>query len=707
MLNNSIIEIGKEFIEEYGNFFIEQLKDSKLYSLLEKFTIRQIVAYSVGIYIASLGFRKSISFTQYKIRNRRQFKGVASPPEHFLGGHDHHFAAREDLPICLRKWHEQYDGLYKLQFGFLYTRLSLGKAKYAKDILNSSGKQRQGGSRAGDILLLGNKWRRAIKNGQDGKYEMFQNISLMTLDSLLKCIFGITSNCQMKNENHPYLEAIRNIAECLNVKFHNPILMIHLLFCLTPTGWRYYMNLNRLHSFTRKVIADKKSNLSQPKKTKFIDFIDILLSARDEDGKGMTDKEIAAEVDTFMFEGHDTTASGISFALYNLARYPEIQERCRAEVMEVMGSSDNISWNDLPKLTYLTNTLKESMRVHAPVPIIAREMTQDRKLCNGLVLKKGTAVSINMYSIHMDDEVWEEPMKFDPDRFADSTGRHPYAFVPFAAGPRNCIGQNFALAEMKTTLAIILKNFRLKPINDPKIIFDLVLRSSNGINVQDEDGNGLTDKEIAAEVDSFMFAVHDTTASALSFALYNNLAEHPQIQEKDDLSKLTYLTNSLKESLRINPPISVIARQLDKDRRLENGMVLPKGMAVDINIAAIHKDPDVWDELEKFNPSRFDKTNDRHPYAFTPFSAGPRNCIGQHFALAEMKTSLAIILKNFRLKPLVDPIPIIDIVLNSSNGINIQVERLSKYNRLNIIENNNINKSKMKQPGKEITANSL
>lgn len=94
------------------------------------------------------------------------------------------------------------------------------------------------------------------------------------------------------------------------------------------------------------------------------------------------------------------------------------------------------SRNDLSKLTYLTNTLKESLRIHPPVPIIGRTITQERKLDNGLVLKKGTDVSINIYSVHVDREVWDEPEKFDPDRFADVTDRHPYAFVPFAAGPR-------------------------------------------------------------------------------------------------------------------------------------------------------------------------------------------------------------------------------------------------------------------------------
>ncbi|KAJ7330607.1 hypothetical protein OS493_022222 [Desmophyllum pertusum] len=190
-----------------------------------------------------------------------------------------------------------------------------------------------------------------------------------------------------------------------------------------------------------------------------------------------------------MFAGHDTTASVISWALYNLARYPEHQEKCRQEVDEVFGYKEEMDWKQLGKLKYLLMCIKESTRIFAPVPIISRTLDKTYEI-DGHLVPEGTWVMTNVYALHHNPHVWKDPETFDPLRFTheNTNDRSPFAFIPFSAGPRNCIGQTFAMTEVKLSLAMILRKFKLfvgpddiVPVDD--LIPELILRAKNGIRV--------------------------------------------------------------------------------------------------------------------------------------------------------------------------------------------------------------------------------
>ncbi|XP_043942777.1 cytochrome P450 4A10-like [Protopterus annectens] len=206
---------------------------------------------------------------------------------------------------------------------------------------------------------------------------------------------------------------------------------------------------------------------------------------QDEDGNGLSDKDICAEVDTFMFEGHDTTASGISWIMYCMAIYPEHQTKCREEILHILNGRNTVEWNDLSQMTYTTMTIKECLRLYPPVPLVARKLTKQMNFFDGRSIPAESLVGINIYCIHRNEEFWENPEVFDPLRFSPerSANRHPHAFLPFSAGPRNCIGQHFAMNEMKVATALILARFELTPdpANRPNKIPQLVLRSKNGI----------------------------------------------------------------------------------------------------------------------------------------------------------------------------------------------------------------------------------
>ncbi|XP_077862946.1 cytochrome P450 4F2-like [Saccoglossus kowalevskii] len=323
--------------------------------------------------------------------------------------------------------------------------------------------------------------------------EMFEHMSLMTLDSLLKCIFSQESLCQTAKSQNPYIRGVYAlsylIAERIRfVPYHSDI-----IYNLSISGYKFRKALRAVHGYSARVIQERKQALQQSgddkPARKYIDFLDILLSAKDEDGNGLSDQELQDEVDTFMFEGHDTTASGLSWCMYYLAKHPEHQRTCQEEIDKLLNkkAKDEIEWDDLGQLRYTTLCIKETLRMKPPVPTIGRELKSPLKFPDGRSIPAGYKVIISFSTLHHNSFVWDNPMEYDPTRFLPENlkDRSPYAYVPFSAGPRNCIGQNFAMNEMKVVIARTLRRFDLSPVpdNPPQRVHTLVIRSSNGIHL--------------------------------------------------------------------------------------------------------------------------------------------------------------------------------------------------------------------------------
>ncbi|CAM5169368.1 unnamed protein product [Eretmochelys imbricata] len=330
------------------------------------------------------------------------------------------------------------------------------------------------------------KWRRLVASGSTS-LDMFGQISLMTLDSLQKCVFSYNSNCQETPSD--YIAAILELSSLVVGRQHRLLLHCDFLFRLSPDGRRFRRACDTVHRFTADVVQRRHQALShrgreawlKSKQGRTVDFIDILLLAKDEDGQDLSDEDIAAEADTFMFEGHDTTASGLSWLLYNLACHPEYQERCREEIKDLLRDkeSEEVEWEDLSRMPFSTMCIKESLRLHPPVTAVSRRCTEDIKLPDGRVLPKGNVCLISIYGTHHNPAVYN-PHRFDPE---NSKNQPPLAFMPFSAGPRNCIGQNFAMAEMKVVLVLTLLRFALRldqsrPVRRKP---ELILRSENGL----------------------------------------------------------------------------------------------------------------------------------------------------------------------------------------------------------------------------------
>lgn len=218
-----------------------------------------------------------------------------------------------------------------------------------------------------------------------------------------------------------------------------------------------------------------------------LDFLDILLTAKDEDNEGLNDYDIRCEVDTFLFEGHDTTTSGISNILLCLARNQDVQERVREEVDCVLGDGDKdyINWSDVSKLEYLTLCIKEGLRLYSPVHVIQRETSEELKIEN-YTIPKGTNIVVSLFNLHHNPAVWGESWdEYKPDRFIPENMQYmdSFAFVPFSGGPRNCIGQQFAMMEMKIVIARIIHRYQVElvPGHEYKRKMSVVIKAENGI----------------------------------------------------------------------------------------------------------------------------------------------------------------------------------------------------------------------------------
>jgi len=344
-------------------------------------------------------------------------------------------------------------------------------------------------------LTLCNKWEKL----SDSTLDICPYISALTLDTVCTTSMGIDIHSQDDSDS-PYFKAVHEAAYIANLRMMKPWLQSEYIFALTPHGRRLGSTLRVLHQFTEGVIRARRQALSESlaelsskmqdrTARKYMPLLDVLLASKDEEtGAALTDYDIRCEIDTFAFEGHDTSAAGLQWCLYFLAKHPEWQQKARQEIKDVVGSHTEPSMEHLNKLEVITAIIKETLRLRPPVPYIARVADKDMNV-KGYTIPKGSQLVVSPHILHHNPSVWKDPYTFDPNRFAHDKVEllEPFAYIPFSAGPRNCIGQKFAMDEMKVILTMILSRFKLElpslsglekePVQYP----DIILRPKDGI----------------------------------------------------------------------------------------------------------------------------------------------------------------------------------------------------------------------------------
>jgi len=356
----------------------------------------------------------------------------------------------------------------------------------------------------------GNRMTKFLKDGNISNIDDLANfMSQHTLNAICETAMG-TSLQNINEFQQRYRQAIYEMGNIITYRVMRPWFHPDVIFSLMPMGKKHAKNLKILHTFTEKIIAERReyhkntggrylkllqdTNMMETDDEKIIGIkkkrlamLDLLIAAAG--NNEINDSDIREEVDTFMFEGHDTVAMGLTYAILVLAEHKDVQERIRNEIKTVMHENEGrLDITALNNLQYLERCLKESLRLYPSVSLIARVLSEDIKMQSYLV-PSGAVVQIHIYDIHRNPEFWPNPDIFDPDRFLPERikNRHPYSYLPFSAGPRNCIGQRFAMLELKAIIASLIYNFYLEPIDylkDLRFMLDIVTRTTHPIRVR-------------------------------------------------------------------------------------------------------------------------------------------------------------------------------------------------------------------------------
>lgn len=192
------------------------------------------------------------------------------------------------------------------------------------------------------------------------------------------------------------------------------------------------------------------------------DWLDLLMQARDRDGEPMSGRQIVDEVLTLIIAGHETTAAGLTWTWLLLAEHPAVAAKLRAELDQVLAGAP-LTEDCIPKLTYTRQIIDEALRLYPPGWMLARRALEDDTV-DGIAVPAGSDVLISPYLLHRNPRYWTDPDSFDPERFsaAVNESRPRYAYLPFSAGARNCIGEHVARLEMVVHLAVVARKMRLR-----------------------------------------------------------------------------------------------------------------------------------------------------------------------------------------------------------------------------------------------------
>ncbi|XP_015185916.1 PREDICTED: cytochrome P450 4c3-like [Polistes dominula] len=308
------------------------------------------------------------------------------------------------------------------------------------------------------------------------------------LDVICDSSMGYRLDAQTTLYNE-YVLAVDKLSHITQYRFTSLWASKDFLFKWSNLGKEYDRALRVVHNFVDQVIAERKrergnnenNNYDKPtKRNKHL--LDSLLDISS-NGTILTDTDIRDEVNTFMFAGHDTTATSISWVLYALGRNPQYQQRILDEYDEIIGS-DELTNVNIKTLRLLEACIKETWRMYPVAPLIARQIYKPIKIL-GVTVPAGATVLINSYLLHRDPQNFPEPDVYRPERFlSDNPPNSPYAFIPFSAGNRNCIGKNLAPIVVKVFIISILKAYHIEsliPEDKLRLKAELVLVNNDGV----------------------------------------------------------------------------------------------------------------------------------------------------------------------------------------------------------------------------------
>ncbi|XP_044267154.1 cytochrome P450 4c3-like isoform X3 [Tribolium madens] len=271
-------------------------------------------------------------------------------------------------------------------------------------------------------------------------FDLYPHITRCTFDIICETAMGTKANVQI-TETSDYFESIKEMCRIFMSRTMAVFHRYDFIFRFSRDFYLQKKALETIHNYSRQVIASKRENGTENDdlgRKKKIVFLDLILN-KVVDGHTFTPEAIRGEVDTFMFAGHDTTATAISFILFCIANHNEVQDQIIEEQKRLFGQEQNpnVTFTNLQEMEFLECVIKEGLRLYTPVPLYGRQIDQNVEF-DGLFIPKGVNVVIFTHGIHMNPDFYPNPEKFDPSRFEKGGDKHPFQFMPFSAGPRIC-----------------------------------------------------------------------------------------------------------------------------------------------------------------------------------------------------------------------------------------------------------------------------
>ncbi|XP_008293417.1 cytochrome P450 3A40-like [Stegastes partitus] len=285
--------------------------------------------------------------------------------------------------------------------------------------------------------------------------------------------------------NKPADPFVANIKRMVKFNLLNPLFVLVVLFpFLSPLLEKMDVSffpsdvLKFFYSFLKTIKSDRNKDEHKSR----VDFMQLMVDAQisesnKEDAgsqKGLSDQEILAQAMIFIFAGYETSSSTLSFVAYNLATNPHTQKILQEEIDKTFPEKVRPTYDALMQMEYLDMVVNEAMRLY-PIATRLERMSKASVEINGVTIPKGTVIMVPIYTLQRDPSLWPEPEAFKPERFSKENKDNidPYAFLPFGAGPRNCIGMRFALLMMKLAVVEILQDFSFVTCKETEIPLEL------------------------------------------------------------------------------------------------------------------------------------------------------------------------------------------------------------------------------------------
>ncbi|KAF2892434.1 hypothetical protein ILUMI_13740 [Ignelater luminosus] len=289
-------------------------------------------------------------------------------------------------------------------------------------------------------------------------------VASFTTDVIGSCAFGLDCN-SFKDEEAEFRKNGRRIFQRSKLEFFR-----FLIFQSVP-NFGQLLNMRffpkEVTDFFLNVVKDTVKYRENNNVTRN-DMLQLLIEMKNKDKNNNTPTlsvtEIGAQAFVFFIAGFETSSTTMTFCLYELARDPELQEKVRDEINNVLKKHNNeITYESMTEMKYMTQVIEETLRKYPPLTAITRNCVKNYKVPDtDVTIDKGTKVFIPILGLHHDPEYYPDPEKFDPERFSveNKINRHPFTYIPFGEGPRICIGLRFGIMQTKVGLTVLLKNYR-------------------------------------------------------------------------------------------------------------------------------------------------------------------------------------------------------------------------------------------------------